>query len=81
VWGIVRELRTLGNGRLFLRVEGTGCKDGVVDIRGLTADPQRHPALGLLRLGNRVSVFNLRREIAGGTLSESPWTTIYKIPG
>src|SRR5262249_22206152 len=48
VWGEVREMRRLGNGRLLLSVSAPNAQEPR-HIRGLTPDHARHPALKELR--------------------------------
>jgi hypothetical protein len=79
VCGDLREMRQLGNGTLLLAVV-TGPSGGEVQyIRGITANPARHPALQHLEEGDMVGMFSLRRTSAGGTLSEAPWSVMYKM--
>jgi hypothetical protein len=79
VWGDLREMRRLGNGKFLLTVV-TGPAEGAVrHLRGITPDPARHPALQHLQKGDKVGIFSLKGAEAGATLSESLWTVIYKM--
>ena len=79
VWGELREIRQLGNRKLLLTVATGSAGAEVRCIRGITANPARHPALQHLREGNMVGVFGLRGSAGGGTLSEALWTVVYKM--
>jgi hypothetical protein len=73
-WGEFRELRTLGNGRRLLALSTAGPE---IAIRGLSSDPERHPALSVLEQGDSVGAYSLRR--AGpGSFVEAPLTVIFK---
>jgi RecB family exonuclease len=80
LWGVLREVRRLGNGKLLLTV-GTGSADGgeLRQVRGVSPEPERHPALERLQPGDVVGLFGLKSAGKGGTLSESLWTVIYKM--
>jgi RecB family exonuclease len=78
VWGELREVRQLGNGKLLLTVAVGSAQGAVRHVRGISPGLLRHPALPHLQGGQKVGLFNLREAAAGGTLSESPWTVIYK---
>jgi RecB family exonuclease len=81
VWGELRRARQLGNGKLLLTIS-TGLTDREArHIRGITASPERHPALQHVHEGCKLSIFSLRGAAAAGTLSETPWTVIYKMDG
>jgi RecB family exonuclease len=80
-WGELREVRRLGNGKLLLTL-GSGSEGGDSrQVRGISPDVDRHPALEHLREGEQIALFNLKGAPAGGTRSESLWTVIYKVPG
>ena len=72
--GEVTARRTLGNGTLSVAVRQA---ESEIWIRGLNPNPERHPALRGLELGQRIGVFNLRVSRHGGTPVENAYTTIY----
>jgi len=75
--GTVTAIQPLGNGRLLLIVRGS---DGAErKIRQLDPSPHRHPALAKLRLGERVGIYNTRRNLNTTDVSETNSTTIYRI--
>ncbi len=81
VWGELREMRQLGNGKLLMTI-GTGpTAREVRHVRGITASSERHPALQHVHEGDMLGIFSLRGAAATGTLSETPWTVIYKMDG
>lgn len=77
VVGTVMERRRLGNGTVALDVM---IEAGVTaKVRQLADSLRRHPALGLVDVGDSVGVFSLRLREAGGTYVEALQTTIYKM--
>lgn len=80
VWGIVEGKRMLGNGRLSLSLNVTNRPYPNVRIRGITPDPNRHPALQVIQEGDQIAVYNLRGSSAANVYSETLPTVIYKIP-
>lgn len=81
VWGELREVRHLGNGKLLLTIDTGPRAREVRHVRGITASSERHPALQHVHEGDLLGVFSLRGATAAGTLSETPWTVIYKMVG
>jgi PD-(D/E)XK nuclease superfamily len=79
VWGRVRSIRMLGNGRINLRIGQQLSKGEELRVRGLDPSPVRHPVLGELQEGDTVSIFNLRRDGADLAYSEGRTTVIYKV--
>jgi len=78
VWGMVIEVRKLGNGRTNIGLQVTKRPYTVAQIRGLNSDPGRHPALQVIRVGDQVALYNLRGSTAG-SYSETSSTVIYKL--
>jgi hypothetical protein len=77
--GTVTAIQPLGNGRLLLIVRGsTGAEK---KVRQLDPSPNRHPALARLRLGERIGIYNTRRNPNTTDVSETSSTTIYRITG
>ncbi len=76
VRGTLKSLVTLADGRAMMEIE---CAGSVIRIRGLTL-PGRHPALEFLQSGDAVAVYNARSTGSTAMLTESPFTTIYKVP-
>ena len=75
--GTVTAIQPLGNGRLLLIVRGN---DGAEKkIRQLDPSPDRHPALTKLRIGDRVGIYNTRRNPNSRDVSETNSTTIYRM--
>lgn len=60
-WGLVREVRLLGNGSGLLVLETTGAPVVLVRLRGIEPDVHRHPALQSLEGGGYGAAFNMRR--------------------
>jgi hypothetical protein len=79
LWGELREMRQLGNGKLLLTVAPSSAKGEVRHVRGFSPNPERHPALQHLKVGDRVGLFNLQSASGGATLTESSWTIAYKM--
>ncbi len=72
--GEFRELRLLGNGkRLLLLSSG----EAQLAIRGLSSDPQRHPALSFLQEGDEVGAYSLK-PAGPGSFAEGPLSVIYR---
>jgi hypothetical protein len=80
VWGELREIRRLGNGKLLLTVGSASTGGETRQVRGISPDVDRHPAVPHLQEGDQIGLFNLKGTAAGGTRSESLWSVIYKIP-
>jgi len=70
-------MQPLGNGRLLLIVRGNEGAEKMV--RQLDPSPDRHPALAKLRLGDRVGIYNTRRNPNPTDVSETNSTTIYRM--
>ena len=79
VWGELHEMRQLGNGKLLITIRTGHTSRDVIHIRGITAGSERHPALKHSHQGDLLGVFGLKGVAATGTLSETPWTVIYKL--
>lgn len=74
-WGRLNGIVALGVSRMIqLNADGREIR-----IRGLGLT-DRHPAIAILENGDQVGVFNARRTGSPSTLSESSFTTIYKLP-
>jgi hypothetical protein len=78
LWGTVREKRVLGNGKVLLAIQPTTRCLPLATVRGLSPNPDRHPALPNLQVGNPVAVFGLKGGEQGATFRESAWTVIYR---
>ncbi len=78
IWGILLNLETSGDGRrsLAIAVERAGLN--IVTVSRLTPGPERHPALGSVSIGDRISCFNLRQTASPANYVESANTVIYK---
>jgi hypothetical protein len=76
VRGELTNKRTLGNGRMML-VLAAGTT--VIQIRGLSAQPERHPAIAATNIGDTVAAFNLKAD-GPSSFGEGPFTVLYKIP-
>lgn len=75
--GSLTGLQTLGNGRLLVIVtESSGEQKR---IRQLDPSPTRHPALAIMQVGDRVGIYNTRRNPNQGDFSETILTTIYRM--
>ena len=74
VWGTVADLRQLGNGTVSLTVDAGGQP---IRVRGLSRDPERHPALTGLAGGSAVAIFELSVQGGTNTYAEGPYTVIY----
>jgi len=75
--GTVTAIQPLGNGRLLLIIRHS---DGAEKkVRQLDPSPDRHPALAKLRLGDRVGIYNTRRNPNSTDVSETNSTTIYRM--
>jgi hypothetical protein len=79
IWGMVREKRALGNGRLLLVIQPENGATSRVAIRGLSPNPDRHPALPELQDGHVTAIFGLKSTGQGGTFEESVWTVVYRV--
>jgi RecB family exonuclease len=79
LWGKVDEKRVLGNGRILLIIDTHNQQRSRAVIRGLTAGPDRHPALAGLLPGDSVAAFGLRGGGNGSTFQESSWSVIYRL--
>ena len=77
VFGRVQYVRTLANGRCSLGVNLATDPTTLVRVRNLEATASRHPALGRLKEGDLVGVFNLKADQEGRDFSELSMTTIY----
>lgn len=77
--GEVKDIRTLGNGKLLMIVRDTRLSSSAVRINGLDSDPTRHPALHQLQPGDTIGLYNLKTSGSGATFSEASLTTIYKM--
>jgi hypothetical protein len=79
LWGIVREKRILGNGKVLLIVtrERPGLRD--VLIRGLNPNEDRNPALPVLGPGQPVAAFGLAGAPDNSSYTESRWTVLYQL--
>ncbi len=75
-WGEVQEVRSLGNGRKMLTLARGG---QAVGVRGLDPRHERHPALALVRSGDPVAAFDLRRSGGPSSFEEGPMTVIYRL--
>lgn len=75
--GRLTEKRTLGNGRMMLALESGGTS---IQIRGLTADADRHPAIPASSVGDTVAVFNLKAGGSPSAYTEGPFTVLYRVP-
>lgn len=71
-WGVVSEVRTLGDGRILLSFESGD------QVRSLNASPERHPALARLGVGDGAGVFGAKRTKSQSSCREGPYTTIYQ---
>ncbi len=79
VWGTVRELEVLGNGKVLLGVQPADGGMGTAVIRGINPSADRHPGLTRLAAGDGVAVYDLKAAGPGGTFQESSRTTIYRL--
>jgi RecB family exonuclease len=75
-FGYVEEIQQLGNARYMTTLHTSG---GRVRIRGLDANPLRHPAILKLKPGDQMTAFNLAGR-SPTAYAESAYTTIYKVP-
>ena len=80
VWGNVIEIKKLGNGRCSIKLRTSNRSYGEVQIRGLTQNPSRHPALEFIKEGDWVGVYNLQGKALAGGFSERLSTILYQIP-
>jgi hypothetical protein len=80
VWGSVCEFKTLGNQKIGLGLKVRGYSYKIARIRGITPNPERHPALQYMREGEQVAIYNLKGNVERGEFSESPSTIIYIVP-
>lgn len=78
LWGVVRERRALGNGKVLLVLQASAPSPSV-SVRGLSPTPDRHPALPALLTGDAAAIFGLKGGGQGGTFQETPWTVIYRL--
>lgn len=74
--GTVSRIHSLGNGSVILVL--TDRSGTVHSVRGLTPG-QRHPALNVIEPGSQIGVFNLQRAYPARDLTESPYTTVYRM--
>jgi hypothetical protein len=75
--GTTTKIQSLGNGSVMLALtDGRGI---IHSVRGL-APGQRHPALNAIEPGSHIGVFNLQRKYPAKDLTESPYTTVYRLP-
>lgn len=72
--GTIGEQRVLGNGRTLITLLSG---DKIVRVRGLSSDPDRHPALAHIRPGEAIAIFGLRRGGGETSFVEGDYTTIY----
>lgn len=79
IWGTVTEIRQLGNGRIGASLQVTNRPYTVAHIRGLEPSPDRHPALQLIKQGDRIAVYNLQGSASAISFSETPITVIYQV--
>jgi hypothetical protein len=77
VWGVVTEIRQLGNGRLSIAIE-TINRLNETRVRGLDPSTSRHPALAGLQVADSCGVFNLRGSSASSGLVETSRTVFYR---
>ena len=75
--GSLTSLQTLGNGRLLIIVTDSAGEQK--RVRQLDPSPTRHPALARLQVGDRVGIYNTRRNPNQGDFSETISTTIYRM--
>lgn len=75
--GTLTEKRILGNGRMMLALESDGTS---IQVRGLTVDADRHPAIPAASVGDRVVAFNLRAGGSPSAFTEGPFTVFYRVP-
>lgn len=78
VTGRVAEFWRQEDGRISLSLLPKRRSDSIVRIRGLSSEPNRHPALRSLASGDRISLFNLNRGGSPSMLAEGPMTTAYR---
>ena len=75
--GTLTSLRTLGKGRLLVIVTDSAGEQK--RVRQLDPSPTRHPALPRLQVGDRVGIYNTRRNPNQGDFAETISTTIYRM--
>lgn len=80
VWGVVSDYKILGNQKIGLSLRVSGYPYEVARIRGIDPNPERHPALPCISVGEKVAVYNLRGSAERGEFSETSSTTIYLVP-
>ena len=78
LWGVVREKRVLGNGKVLLIAEPHNTPGQVAYIRGLNPSGERHPALANLAVGDTAAIYGLMSGGVGASYSETRWTVIYR---
>jgi hypothetical protein len=75
IFGQVSLFQQLGNSKYMLMVRTIA---GPVRIRALDSNLQRHPALGVVTVGDQIALFSLSVKTPN-VYVESPYTTIYKL--
>jgi hypothetical protein len=75
--GTLTSSQLLGNGRVLLTV--TDAAGEQRRVRHLDPSPTRHPAVPKLKIGDRVGIFNTRRNPNQGDFAETNSTTIYRM--
>ncbi len=79
IFGIVQYVRRLASGRVSLGVNTATGPTMLTRIRNLEPTESRHPALGFLKEGDQVGIFNLKGNPPTTDFSESPMTAIYHL--
>jgi hypothetical protein len=80
-WGELREKTLQANGRVSLSIQATYPTPELNRIRNLTSDVRRHPAMNLMKPGERVAAYNLKLEAGTHMYTESPFTVLYHMAG
>lgn len=80
VWGLVSEVKLLGNQKFALAVKNSSRPERPIRIRGLASTSDRHPALRFIREGDQIAVYNLKGQIERGEYVETLSTVIYQLP-
>jgi hypothetical protein len=78
LWGRVGEIRKLGNERLMITLGRPAVSPA--RVRGLSADPSRHPALKEVHAGEEIGLFNLKATTSPDAFAESAFTVVYRFP-
>ena len=76
--GILREMTTLRNGKLCMRISESDSTAPLITIRNLTNCLDLYPSLPQLKKGRHVMVYNLKYLYRSGDYTETQSTVIYQ---